>query len=67
MWIQYLVRLSLILGIGITGVGIMLSSAVLGKPIVEKAAFAMIGLFVIAIAFFFLLLNKDALSIFDWA
>jgi len=45
----------------------MFSSALLGKPVIEKAAFALIGLFVTAIAFLFLMLNKDALSIFDGA
>ena len=67
MWMQYLVRLSFVAGIGITGIVIMFSSALLGKPVIEKVAFALIGLFVTAIAFLFLMLNKDALSIFDGA
>ncbi len=65
MWFQNLLRFSFIIGIGIAGVGIMFSSAMLGKPLAEKAAFAMIGLFITGIAFIFLYLNKDVLSMFD--
>ena len=67
IWVQNLIRFSFIIGIGIAGVGIMLSSAMLGKPLAEKAAFALVGLFVTGIAFLFLYLNKDVLSMFEGA
>jgi hypothetical protein len=66
MVLYNLVRFLFILGIGFAGVGIMFSSALLGKPIEEKAIFATIGLFVTSIAFLFLYLNKDVLSMFDY-
>jgi len=49
----------------VAGVGIMFSSAVLSNSIEEKAAFALIGLFVTGISFLFLYLNKDVLSLLD--
>jgi hypothetical protein len=65
MWINDVVRVFLILSIGIFGVGIMFSSAVVDRPIEEKAVFSLIGLFVTAIALLFLYLNKNVIYIFD--
>ncbi len=65
MWIHDVVRVFLILSIGIIGVDIMFSSAVLDRPIEEKAVFGLIGLFVTAIAFLFLYLNKGVIYMFD--
>ena len=49
----------------VAGVGIMFSSIVLSKSIEEKAAFALIGLFITGISFLFLYLNKDVLNLLD--
>ena len=65
MWFQYIIRLLFVVGIMVTGVGIMFSSIILSKSIEEKAAFALIGLFITAISFLFLYLNKDVLSLLD--
>ena len=54
-----------VLGIMVTGVGIMFSSIVLSKSIEEKAAFALIGLFITGISFLFLYLNKDVLNLLE--
>ena len=51
----------------VAGVGIMFSSIVLSKSIEEKAAFALIGLFITSISFLFLYLNKDVLNLLDTA
>jgi hypothetical protein len=67
MWFQNLIRFSFIIGIGIAGVGIMSHQPCWVNPLAEKAAFAMIGLFITGIAFIFLYLNKDVLSMFDGA
>lgn len=65
MWIQYIIRLLFVLVIMVAGVGIMFSSIVLSKSIEEKAAFALIGLFITGISFLFLYLNKDVLTLLD--
>jgi len=65
MWFQYIIRLLFVVGIMVAGVGIMFSSVVLSKSIEEKAAFALIGLFITGISFLFLYLNKDVLSLLD--
>ena len=65
MWFQYIIRLLFVLGIMVAGVGIMFSSVVLSRSIEEKAAFALIGLFITAISFLFLYLNKDVLGLLD--
>jgi len=67
MWFQYIIRLLFILGIMVAGAGIIISSIVLSKSFEEKAAFALIGLFITAISFLFLYLNKDVLSFLDTA
>ncbi len=61
MRLHDIVKVLLILSIWIIGAGIMFSSTVLGRPVEEKAVFALIGLFVIAIVILFLYLYKDAL------
>jgi hypothetical protein len=65
MWFQYIIRLLFVVGIMVAGVGIMISSIVLSKSIEEKAAFALIGLFITGISFLFLYLNKDVLNLLD--
>ena len=65
MWFQYVIRLLFVLVIMVAGVGIMFSSIVLSKSIEEKAAFALIGLFITGISFLFLYLNKDVLNLLD--
>ena len=65
MWFQYIIRLLFVLVIMVAGVGIMFSSIVLSKSIEEKAAFALIGLFITGISFLFLYLNKDVLNLLD--
>ena len=67
MWFQYIIRLLFILGIMVAGAGIIISSIVLSKSFEEKAAFALIGLFITGISFLFLYLNKDVLSFLDTA
>ena len=67
MWFQYIIRLLFVLVIMVAGVGIMFSSIVLSKSIEEKAAFALIGLFITGISFLFLYLNKDVLNLLDTA
>lgn len=47
-----IVKVLLILSIGVIGAGIIFSFTVLGRPVEEKAVFALIGLFVTAIAIF---------------
>jgi hypothetical protein len=47
-----IVKVLLILSIGVIVAGVMISSIVLGGPVEEKAVYALIGLFVIAIAIF---------------
>ena len=65
MWFQYVIRLLFVLVIMVAGVGIMFSSIMLSKSIEEKAAFALIGLFITGISFLFLYLNKDVLNLLD--
>ena len=65
MWFQYIIRLLFVLGIMVAGVGIMFSSLMLSKSIEEKAAFALIGLFITGISLLFLYLNKDVLNLLD--
>ena len=67
MWFQYIIRLLFVVGIMVAGVGIMFSSIILSKSIEEKAAFALIGLFITGISFLFLYLNKDVLNLLDTA
>ena len=45
----------------------MFENRKLSKSIEEKAAFALIGLFITGISFLFLYLNKDVLNLLDTA